>query len=101
MTPRWEPHDPRLDSILYLRLGLDEVARVARRVDGRGWLSEVARHRRDWRRRLQVIAPSKAAALRWAERWTQARLERIRAELPPLQRTHCGTWRRAPESGPA
>jgi hypothetical protein len=86
---RWEPHFPGMDSIWYLMLGTDQLARVARRVDA-GWTSEVARHRRDWRRRPVATAPSRPAALRWAEAWTRANFDRILEELPPLWRTQCG-----------
>ena len=82
MDLQWRPHFPGCDSLAYLVLGTDELARVAKRVDGRGWVSEVGRHRRDFRRRPFVIAPSRAAAIRWAEAWTRANLERIRDELP-------------------
>ena len=86
---RWESHFPGMDSIWYLMLGTDQLARVARRVDA-GWTSAVARHRRDWRRRPVVTAPSRRAALRWAEAWTRANFDRILDELPPLWRAQCG-----------
>lgn len=92
---RWEPHFPGMDSIWYLMHGTDQLARVARRVDA-GWISEVARHRRDWRRRPTSVTPSRRAALRWAEAWTRANFERILDELPPLWRTQCGVLTMAP-----
>jgi hypothetical protein len=82
MDLEWRPLYPGLGSILLLVYGTDELARVAQRVNGQGWLSEVARHQRDHRRRPQVVAPTRAAAMRWAERWTRANLERIRSQLP-------------------
>lgn len=92
MELHWEPHFADCDSIHYLLLGTDQLARVARRVDGAGWLSEVGRHRRDWKRRPTLVAPSKRAAMRWAEAWTRANLARIvETELPPMYRTQCGT----------
>ena len=97
---RWEPHFPRGDStIWYLLFGTDQLARVTRRVDGAGWVSEVGRYRRDWKARPAVNAPTRAAAIRWAERWTRANLARIpELELPPLVATHCGTKTTAPEA---
>jgi hypothetical protein len=93
---RWEPHFVGCDSIWYLLRGTDQLSRVARRVDGRTWLSEVARHRRDWRKRPQLIVASRALAMRWAERWTRANLARtLEIELPPMWRMQCGVLTQA------
>jgi hypothetical protein len=97
---RWEPHFTGCDSIWYLMLGTDQLGRVALRVDGCTWLSEVGRHRRDWRRRPQVVAPTCALAMRWAERWTQVNLSRtLETELPPLWRMQCGVLSQATVHG--
>jgi len=90
MELRWSPLDHQTSSIQCLRIGWDEVARVQQRVDGHGWLSQLARYRRDWRRHLYVIAPNQRTAMRWAERWTRAKLARVLTESPPLHRTHSG-----------
>lgn len=91
-APRWEPMDPtRPNGIWSLRLGSDELARVQERVDGSGWVSNVAMHREDWRRRMHAVAPSQRLAMKWAERWTLANLARIRGEMRPLVETQCGT----------
>jgi len=89
MELRWSPLDHQTSSVQRLRIGWDEVARVQQRVDGHGWLSQVARHRRDWRRHLYVIAPNQRTAMRWAERWTRINLAQVLAETPPLHRTYC------------
>lgn len=80
----WEPMSPWITHVWLLRLGPDEVARVLKRADGAGWVSTVARHRQNYARRLSARAPSKSAAMRWAEAWCQANLATIRAELPVL-----------------
>lgn len=82
MELEWRPLFPGMGSILLLMLGTDELARVAHRVNGQGWLSEVRRHQRDHHRRRYAVAPTRAAAMKWAERWTRANLHRIREELP-------------------
>jgi hypothetical protein len=93
---RWVTHSAGGDSLAYLIRGTDELARIAKRVDGRGWLSEVGRHRRDWRERPCIVAPTRALAMKWAERWTRANLQRILdVELPPMVQTQCGTWTQA------
>lgn len=81
MDLHWTPLDQHITSILVLRIDWIQVARVDPRGDGT-FRSEVARQRRDWRRRLSVVAPSQAAACRWAERWTRAHLEEILEDLP-------------------
>jgi hypothetical protein len=95
----WRPHFPTGESsIWYLLRGTDELARVAKRVDGAGWLSEVGRHRRDWTKRPQRVAPTRETAMRWAMAWTRANLSRIlESEIAPLVRTACGTLSTAPE----
>jgi hypothetical protein len=90
---RWISHFEGSDSIAYLMRGTDELARVAQRVDRRGWLSEVARHRRNWRARPSLVAPTRRLAMKWAQAWTHANLQRtLELELPPLVQTQCGTW---------
>ncbi len=67
---------------MVLCLDVHELASVQQRVDGAGWVSEVGRHQRDWRRRKHVITPTQGQAIKWAERWTRANLERIQSEMP-------------------
>jgi hypothetical protein len=70
--------------------GTDRLARVARHVDGRAWLSEVGRHRRDWKKRPQLVAGSRSTAMR-CEGWTRANLARTPdGELPPMWMMQCG-----------
>lgn len=77
----WELADPRQPGIWVIRIDGIEVARVNARADS-GWMSEVGRHRQDWRRRLHIRAPSKDGAKRWAMLWTHAHLPTILSELP-------------------
>lgn len=92
MHLRWEPADPLVPSIVVIRIEWIEVARVGPRQDGRTWLSQVARQRRDWRRRLHVVAPSQAAAMRWAMAWTRANLKDVLADLPTTDASGRAVW---------
>lgn len=78
----WHPRDIALksDTAVALLLGTKEVALVSQRIDG-VWLSTVNRHIDDWRRQRSAIHPSKEHAMRMAERWAVAQLDRIRADL--------------------
>src|SRR5690606_9704645 len=71
-------------SIMLLQLGSDALARVDQMLDGR-WASTVRYHLRDYRRRLRAVHATRAAAMKHAERWTRANLDRIRSELPTTQ----------------
>lgn len=84
MDLEWRPIVSDLEVPIGLFLVLDELARVSQRVDGCGWVSHVGRHRRDYRRHLHAIAPTRALAIRWAEAWTRAHLTQIRTELPHM-----------------
>lgn len=78
----WHPRDIALktDTAMVLLLGTKEVALVSQRIDG-VWISTVNRHIDDWRRQRSATHPSKAYAMRMAERWAVAQLDRIRADL--------------------
>ena len=96
MELEWGPMDHQTPLILCLRVDGVEFARVLRRADDRTWLALVARHR-PWERQRSAIAPTKAAALKWAERWVRANLARCIAEVPPMRKLQCGVMTRAAE----
>lgn len=81
---RWELLNPQYAELWVIRIGMTEVARVNQRVNGGGWLSSVARHRRHQARPMMAIARSKAAAMRWAMRWTLIHYDTVVDELPQL-----------------
>jgi phage gp37-like protein len=81
MNLRWEQRWPEIPGIWVLYLGTDEVGRVNRVSEGR-WCGEVARHRRDDRRRHSRFFASREAAMERVDAWTRASLERIQSELP-------------------
>jgi hypothetical protein len=83
MDLEWRPlYD--IPTILVLYLGTDQLARVDRHDDGT-WSSVVARHLRDGRRHLRADLPTQRAAMKFAERWVRANLQRIRSELPRVE----------------
>lgn len=82
MDLRWQPRTPLVPTTTCLRWDSLWLAMVCARVDGRGWLSTVGTHLRDFRRHLAVFAPSEASGQRWAERWVRSSWPRIERELP-------------------
>lgn len=93
MELRWGPMDVHTPLILCLRLDRQEFARVRARADGQGWVVLVARHRA-YERQPSVIAPTRGAAIKWAERWVRANLARCVAEVRPLRALQCGVMTR-------
>lgn len=93
MELEWGPMDHMTPLILCLRLDRQEFARVVRRADDAGWSVTVARHR-PFERQRRAIAPTQAIAMKWAERWVRANLQRCIAEVAPMRRLQCGVLTR-------
>jgi hypothetical protein len=85
----WGPLSYTVTSIVCLRLGDVELARVADRGPAGGFTATVAMHRRDYRRRRTRVFDTRQEATQAAEAWTRASWDRILAELPSFTSDGC------------